>query len=134
MNYQMRSQPSLLTRAQLKENPPSFTSSRGLLKKIDNLPSGPKWEHVVLSIKGKGVDGDGTMVTETVDLWRRDPVECIRELFSNPAFKDKCRYAPRKAFTNQSRDERVYGEMWTGKWWWKTQVSPHRTQPVRPFT
>lgn len=123
-----------LTKRQLKGNPPSFSSSRSLLQKIDGLPSGPKWEHLVFSIKGKGVDGDGTMVTETVDLWRRDPVECIKELFSNPAFKDRCQYAPRKAFTNRSRNERVYGEMWMGKWWWKTQVSPHYARGIEPFT
>ena len=76
-----------------------------------------------MSIDGKGVDGGGTMVTETVDLWRRDPVECVRELFSNPAFKDKCQYKPRKGFTSKSKTERVYSEMWMGKWWWKTQVS-----------
>ena len=76
-----------------------------------------------MSVDGKGVDSDGTMVTESVDLWRRDPVECVRELFSNPAFKDSCHYKPRKAFTDKSRTKRVYGEMRMGKWWWKTQVS-----------
>ena len=104
-------------------NTRSFSNNRALLKKIDSLQAGPKWEHVILSVEGKSVNGDGRMVTETVDLWRRDPVECVRELFSNPAFKDKLRYKPRKAFTNKLKTERVYGEMWMGKWWWKTQVS-----------
>jgi len=76
-----------------------------------------------LSIEGKGVDGNGEMATETIDLWRRDPVKCVRELFSNPAFKDKCKYKPKRAFTSKSKTERVYGEMWMGKWWWRTQVS-----------
>ena len=112
-----------LTKNQMKNNPPSFCNNHALLKKIDSLPTGPKWEHVVFSVDGKGVDGDGKMVTETVDLWRRDPVECVKELFANPAFKDKCQYKPRKAFTDESKAERVYSEMWTGDWWWKTQVS-----------
>jgi hypothetical protein len=119
-----------VTKSQLKGTPPSFGNNRTLLKKIDSLPTGPKWEHIVLSIDGKGVDGDGGIVTETVDLWRRDPVECVRELFSNPAFKDKCQYKPRKAFTNKSKAEQVYGEMWMGKWWWKTQVSCHVTHDL----
>ena len=111
-----------LTNCQLKDNPPSFGSSRTLFQKIDSLPSGPEWECVVVSVQGKGIKGEGKMVTEEVELWRHNPVECVRELLANPAFKDKCRYAPRKAFTNQSRTERVYGEMWMGKWWWKIQV------------
>ena len=66
------------------------------------------------------------MVTEKVELWQRDPIECIRELLSNPAFKDKIHYGPRKVYTNKSRTERVYGEMWMGQWWWKIQVSPFK--------
>ena len=62
-------------------------------------------------------------MTENVELWRRDPVECIKELFSNPAFKDNMQYKPRKVYMDKSRTERVYGEMWEGHWWWKMQVS-----------
>ena len=42
-----------------------------------------------MTIDGEGVNGNGTTVTKKVELWQRDPVECIKELFSNPAFKDK---------------------------------------------
>lgn len=115
--------PSLLTNVQLKSADPSFRNNRALLHKIDSLPTGPKWELVELSVEGEGADGDGVMATEKVELWRRDPVECINELFSNPAFKDKIQYKPRKVYTNESKTEQVYGEMWTGQWWWKTQVS-----------
>jgi hypothetical protein len=66
---------------------------------------------------------DGKMVTETVELWLRDPVECVRELFSNPTFKEDIKYGPQKVYTDESRTERIYNEMWTGKWWWKMQVS-----------
>jgi hypothetical protein len=62
------------------------------------------------------------MATEYAEFWRRDPVECVRELLSNPAFRDKCHYAPKKAFTNGTETEGMYGEMWTGEWWWKAQV------------
>ena len=73
-----------------------------------------------MTAKGKSINGDGTMVMEKVELWHRDPVECIKELFADPAFQDKCQYKPRKVFTNTSKTEQVYGEMWMGKWWWKT--------------
>jgi len=80
-----------------------------------------------MSVEGEGLAGDGTLVTETVELWRRDPVECVKELFANPAFKDKIQYKPWKAYTNESRTERVYGEMWMGQWWWNTQVDCFET-------
>lgn len=110
-------------RSQIKSSSPSFRNSRALLSKIDALPTGPKWEVVELLVEGPGVNNDGKMVTETVELWLCDPVECVRELFSNPAFKEDINYKPQKVYTDGSRTERVYSEMWTGKWWWKMQVS-----------
>jgi len=84
-----------------------------------------------MTIEGGSLDADGTSVTEKVELWRRDPVECVKELFSNPVFKDKIQYKPRRVYTNKSRTERVYGEMWMGEWWWKTQVRRFKTRGVR---
>lgn len=75
-----------------------------------------------MSIEGKGLNGGGEVATEEVELWLRDPVECVRELFSNPAFKDKIHYKPQKTYANKSKTERVYSEMWEGQWWWKMQV------------
>ena len=108
---------------QIKSSSPSFHNNRALLNKVDSLPTGPEWEVIELSIEGRGANGDREIVTEKVELWRRDPVECVRELFSNPAFKNGIRYEPQKVYTNESRTERVFGEMWMGEWWWETQVS-----------
>ena len=77
-------------------------------------------------VEGRGMNGNGEIATEKVELWRRNPVDCIRELFSNPAFKDNIHYKPQKVYTDGSRTERVYGEMWMGQWWWKAQVSISR--------
>jgi hypothetical protein len=68
------------------------------------------------------------VVTEKVELWRRDPVECIKELFSNMALKENIHYKPKKVFTDKAKTERVYGEMWEGRWWWKMQVSHFETE------
>jgi len=111
-----------LTEAQLQGVAPSFGNKRALIKKVDELQTGPKWEHEVVSVVGEGVNEDGEMVTENVDLWRRDPIECVRELLSNPAFEHRCHHKPRKAFTDESKTDRVYGEMSMGDWWWETQV------------
>lgn len=62
-----------------------------------------------------------------VELWHRDPVECVRELLGNPSFK-KQGYVPRRIFKKMSEDgegtNREYNEMWTADWWWEVQVSP----------
>jgi Plavaka transposase len=36
--------------------------------------------------------GDGGMMSKEVELWRRDPVECVRELIGNPAFREVISY------------------------------------------
>ncbi|KAF8597999.1 hypothetical protein BDV93DRAFT_413404, partial [Ceratobasidium sp. AG-I] len=51
----------------------------------------------------------------------RNPVEVVRELIGNPRFKDYIKYAPEKHWMSEARDVRIYGEMWTANWWWRTQ-------------
>jgi hypothetical protein len=62
---------------------------------------------------------------EVIELWRRDPVECIRELIGNPAFQGHMRYAPERLYKDKDGKNQVFDEMWTGEWWWKTQVSSY---------
>lgn len=62
-------------------------------------------------------------MSEELELWRRDPVDCVRELLGNPAFRDHLRYAPEHVFLDEEGEDRVYDEAWTADWWWKTQVS-----------
>ena len=61
--------------------------------------------------------------SEELELWMRDPVACIQELIGNPAFNGSMAYAPEKVYVDQEGRERRYDEMWSGDWWWKTQVS-----------
>ncbi len=74
-----------------------------------------------MSIEGDENE-DGTKTTEEVELWRQDPVECIRDLIADPAFKDSLAYAPEKAYGDAEGKERIYNEMWMGDWWWDVQV------------
>lgn len=62
------------------------------------------------------------MAAETLELWRRNPVDCIKELFGNPAFKKVMRYSPERHFADKEAEIRVYDEMWTADWWWEMQV------------
>lgn len=65
---------------------------------------------------------DGQPMVEEVKLWKRDPVEIIRHLILNPLFKDHITYQPEKVYRDKKGKIRVYDEMWTGNWWWETQV------------
>ncbi|OBZ67180.1 hypothetical protein A0H81_13050 [Grifola frondosa] len=76
----------------------SFHNKDAFLKKIDSLPQGPTWICEPFEVTGDLKDEKGQTQVENVELWRRDPVECIRELLGNPAFKDDLRYAPEKMY------------------------------------
>lgn len=68
------------------------------------------------------MDKHGKALTEEIELWRRDPVECVRELIGNPAFKDHLAYLPERVYGDAKGGTRLYDEMWTAEWWWKVQV------------
>lgn len=69
------------------------------------------------------MDEDGKPLTEELELWWRDPVECIRELLGNPVFKEIMRYAPEHHYQDKEGKVRITNEMWTADWWWKLQVN-----------
>jgi Plavaka transposase len=102
---------------------PSYSSNYMLLKKIDSLPTKPEWKCETIEVKGNVIGVDGKFKTEDVELWFRDPIECIQDLISNPAFREHISYVPQKVFTSQSGTTRIYDEAWTGDWWWAMQVS-----------
>ena len=98
-----------------------FRSNYLFLKRIDALPKGPKWSvELWNAIQDEGV---ATAKDLYLELWKRNPVECIRELIGNPAFRDRLHYAPQKLYTSHDNQSRIYDEMWTGNWWWNIQVS-----------
>ncbi|KAF8877773.1 hypothetical protein BD779DRAFT_1677121 [Infundibulicybe gibba] len=89
---------------------------------VDALPTGPNWECEIVTVPGDQCGEDGEIVGEEMELWYRDPVECIKELLSNPAFKDSISYVPERIYTSSDGDDQIYDEMWTGDWWWDTQT------------
>lgn len=74
-------------------------------------------------LTGDEKDEDGKLRTEEVELWKRNPVECIRELMGNSRFAQHMKYAPERVYTDESGRSRAYSEMSTADWWWATQVS-----------
>ena len=102
---------------------PSFKNKRAFYKRIDTLPRGPKWECEELQIIGDERDDKGKLKSEVFQLWKRDPVECIKELIGNPGFRNHLRYSPQRAYEDENGETRIFDEMWTGDWWWNMQVS-----------
>jgi hypothetical protein len=76
----------------------------------------------MVKVAGNRKFEDGTFMSEEVELWKRNPVECVRELLGNPAFRDIISYVPERAYADKAGTNRIYDEMWTGDWWWTTQV------------
>lgn len=104
----------------------TFKNKQEFLKKLDSLPSGPSFTREEVTIQGDIEDEDGKLLTETVELWKRDILEVIQELVGNPALWDKeqekFQTKPMRIWRNKERENRVYGESWTGDWWNELQV------------
>ncbi|KAG5633133.1 hypothetical protein H0H81_010641, partial [Sphagnurus paluster] len=112
----------------LERSKPSYQNKKQFLDKIDSLPGGVSWSCVDINVEGDATDlekdpSGGTMQHEAVELWYRDPVECVEELMANPAFKSVMKYAPEQIFLDAKGEVQVIDEMWTAKWWWEIQVS-----------
>ncbi|KAG1764087.1 hypothetical protein EV702DRAFT_1189752 [Suillus placidus] len=56
--------------------------------KLPILPHGAAWSCKKVKVQGNKTDEKGQMLHEDVELWVRDPVECIKELIGNPLFRD----------------------------------------------
>ncbi|KZT18788.1 hypothetical protein NEOLEDRAFT_1079352 [Neolentinus lepideus HHB14362 ss-1] len=113
---------------------PSYHNNRAFLDKIDGLPTqGVKWDCHIVTVAGDKVDEAGEMMTEEVELWSRNPVDCIRELIGNPCFRDVMAYAPEHVFQDEGGKIRIFDEMWTGDWWWDIQGKLPKGATIAPL-
>ncbi|KIK13684.1 hypothetical protein PISMIDRAFT_36426, partial [Pisolithus microcarpus 441] len=76
----------------------SFANAHAFLKYVDSLRTGPAWTCEMIDIVGDVVAEDGSTRWEQLELWCRDPVECVMELIGNPAFRDAMAYVPEHAY------------------------------------
>ncbi|KAJ7274667.1 hypothetical protein C8J57DRAFT_1062559 [Mycena rebaudengoi] len=105
---------------------PSYTKKKDFFEKVDNLPGGVKWECRKMDVQGDVPDLEkdptgATMRQENLELWFRDPVECVRELIGNPIFRDVMKFAPEKLYADEKGEVEIINEMWTANWWWELQ-------------
>ncbi|KAG1721121.1 uncharacterized protein EDB91DRAFT_1256641 [Suillus paluster] len=98
-----------------------FHNNRSFLQRIDELPHGPAWSCNMVTVRGNREDENGELLEEQVELWSRDPVECVKELIGNPSFQVDMAYNPARAFSDPAGEHRVIDEMWTADWWVEKQ-------------
>ena len=88
------------------------------------MPAVAKWTRKTVYVKSSdfasGVEREPE--EEALDLWMRDALELIQELLKDPKLKDDLVYQPMHIYTDETWEERIYGEMWTGDWWSKNSV------------
>lgn len=101
---------------------PAFPSVDKLLETVDSLPGGVRWNLHEIVLTGDIMDDEGSPRTEHLELWWRDPLDCIRDLIGNPVFREVMRYAPERLYEDAERESQVINEMSSAAWWWKLQV------------
>jgi Plavaka transposase len=90
----------------------SYTTTKELNHIIDNaLPGRPAFEYRELNIGG-----------ETLELYFRDILSCIRSIYGDPELAQDLIVAPERHYIDIERKDRIYSEMHTGDWWWAVQV------------
>jgi hypothetical protein len=81
---------------------------------IDSIPARALWKTRCLTFTD--------IPDETHIVQYRDPLEAIKTLLGNPAHADHIVYKPCKIFSDDTKVNRIYDEMWSGKWWHSVQV------------
>ncbi|PPQ77052.1 hypothetical protein CVT24_009600 [Panaeolus cyanescens] len=89
----------------------SYRTSDELNKIIDQkLPARPEFERHEVVMGG-----------ESITFYSRNVVDCLRSLWADPDFADDLLVEPEKQYADDESTIRVYHEMNTADWWWKTQ-------------
>lgn len=88
-----------------------FTSAftlRALLNNMDDSLGPESWRQGEVILSG----------TKT-PFYYRDPVDCIKYLIRQRAYRSDMVFSPERLYEGE---ERQYGELHTADWWWDTQV------------
>ncbi|KAG2357128.1 hypothetical protein BDR07DRAFT_1531376 [Suillus spraguei] len=86
-----------------------------------------------VTVHGNRQDEAGELLQEEVELWSQDPVECVKELIGNPAFKADMDYSPARAYADHVGQHRVIDEMWTADWWSNKQKALPEGVTIAPI-
>ncbi|KAI0054653.1 hypothetical protein BV25DRAFT_1873302 [Artomyces pyxidatus] len=90
-----------------------YRTAQDLNEIIDKkLPARPAFKREYVVVGG-----------EKYPLYYRDPMECIKALYGDPEFTPYLTFAPQRHYVDEDQTMRLYSDMYTGKWWWRTQAA-----------
>ncbi|KII89509.1 hypothetical protein PLICRDRAFT_29724 [Plicaturopsis crispa FD-325 SS-3] len=92
----------------------SYDNIRGLHKIVDSIPERAEWKSKYISFRDTP--------NEKHLVQYRNVIQAIESLIGNPAHAKDIVYVPQSVFTDQGKEDRVYTEMWTAKWWHAVQT------------
>ncbi|KAH8988112.1 hypothetical protein EDB92DRAFT_1817732 [Lactarius akahatsu] len=84
----------------------------------EEMPGRPKFKCEKICIGG-----------ESYDFHFREVIPCIRALFGDPRYSGRLVFAPERHYRDAGCTTQVFGEMYTGKWWWSVQQSLELRKP-----
>lgn len=58
----------------------------------------------------------------TFTIHHCDVLKAIESIFTNPELGPHLVYKPSKVYSNNSKSNRIFSEMWAAKWWHVLQV------------
>ncbi|KAH9008739.1 hypothetical protein EDB85DRAFT_2163908 [Lactarius pseudohatsudake] len=97
----------------------SYRNVKELNRIIDEeMPGRPKFKCEKICIGG-----------ESYDFHFREVIPCICALFGDPRYSGRLVFAPERHYQDVGRTTQVFGEMYTGKWWWSVQQSLELRKP-----
>ena len=100
---------------QIKHLQLSFHTAKDLHGRAEILPAGPLW---------KCTPKKTLYPTKyPLNLFHRDPIECIQSLMSNPLLMNTLQFEPLRVFKTAEKLMRVYSEWKTGDVAWDMQVN-----------
>ncbi|CUA70823.1 Protein NYNRIN [Rhizoctonia solani] len=105
-----------LLKSEMYKGRTPWKNCKKMLQDLDWLPHGPKWVMYEIEISEK----NGGIRTEY--LFGCNIIDLVRSLIGDTTFKDDLRYAPILLWATKDRKVRIYGEAWTGNWWWRMQM------------
>ncbi len=100
---------------QIKDAHLSFSTAKDLRSRAEVLPVGPKWmsKRVETPIPTK----------KPIELFYRNPVDCLQALLRNPLLKDHISFSPFRLYESAAKVMRTYTEWLSGDAAWYMQVN-----------
>ena len=75
------------------------------------LPHRPRFQRQDIEVAG-----------QTMSMYSRNIIECIRALYSDTKFSEHLVFRPERHYDKNNGGQRYYHDLYTGEWWWQMQV------------